>query len=61
MEKEDKIKQREVRAIAKYVRTSPRKAGKICDLVRSKSVKETITILKTGMRASPGQQNRYDA
>ena len=29
---------REVRAIAKYVRTSPRKAGKICDLVRGKSV-----------------------
>lgn len=37
---------KEVRAIAKFVRTSPRKAGKICDLVRGKSVEEAIAILK---------------
>ena len=37
---------KEVRAIAKYVRTSPRKAGKICDLVRGKSVDEAMAILK---------------
>jgi len=29
---------KEVRAIAKFVRTSPRKAGKICDLVRGKAL-----------------------
>ena len=46
MEKEDKMEQREVRAIAKYVRTSPRKAGKICDLVRGKSVEEAVAIWK---------------
>ena len=37
MEKEDKMEQREVRAIAKYVRISPRKAKKIYDLVKNKN------------------------
>ncbi len=36
----------EARAIARYVRTSPRKAGFICNLVRGKSVKEALAILK---------------
>ena len=36
----------EAKAIAKYVRMSPRKAGYICSLVRGKSVNEAIAILK---------------
>ncbi|MBS6063883.1 50S ribosomal protein L22 [Criibacterium bergeronii] len=37
---------KEARAIAKYVRTSPRKAAKICDLVRGKNIEEALAILK---------------
>ncbi|MGL5440296.1 MAG: 50S ribosomal protein L22 [Filifactoraceae bacterium] len=33
-------------AIAKYVRTSPRKAGVVCSVVRGKSVDEALAILK---------------
>lgn len=33
-------------AIAKYVRTSPRKAGVVCSLVRGKNVDEAVAILK---------------
>ena len=36
----------EAKAIAKYVRMSPRKAGYICSLVRGKSVDEAVAILK---------------
>ncbi len=36
----------EAKAIAKYVRTSPRKAGQICSLVRGKNVDEALAILK---------------
>ena len=36
----------EAKAIAKYVRVSPRKAGQICDLVRGKNVDEALAILK---------------
>jgi large subunit ribosomal protein L22 len=36
----------EARATAKYLRVSPRKAGQICELVRGKSVKEALAILK---------------
>ena len=36
----------EARAVAKYVRTSPRKAGFVCSLVRGKSVDEALAILK---------------
>lgn len=37
---------KEVRAVAKFVRTSPRKAAKICDLVRNKKVDEALAILR---------------
>ena len=36
----------EAKAIAKYVRVSPRKAGQICSLVRGKNVYEALAILK---------------
>ena len=36
----------QAKAIAKYVRTSPRKAGYVCSLVRGKNVDEAIAILK---------------
>lgn len=36
----------QVRAVAKYVRTSPRKAGYVCNLVRGKDVQEALDILK---------------
>ena len=36
----------EAKAIAKYVRVSPRKAGQICSLVRGKNVDEALAILK---------------
>ena len=36
----------EAKAIAKYVRVSPRKAGQICSLVRGKDVNEALAILK---------------
>lgn len=36
----------EAKAIAKYVRTSPRKAGFVCSLVRGKNVDEALAILK---------------
>ncbi len=36
----------QAKAIAKYVRTSPRKAGYVCSLVRGKNVDEAIALLK---------------
>ena len=36
----------EAKAIAKYVRVSPRKAGQICSLVRGNNVDEALAILK---------------
>ena len=36
----------EARAIAKYIRVTPRKAGQIADLVRGKNVNEALAILK---------------
>lgn len=36
----------EAKAIAKYVRVSPRKAGQVCGLVRGKNVDEALAILK---------------
>lgn len=36
----------EAKAIAKYVRVSPRKAGQVCSLVRGKNVDEALAILK---------------
>ncbi|MDO4721171.1 MAG: 50S ribosomal protein L22 [Peptostreptococcaceae bacterium] len=36
----------EAKAIAKFVRTSPRKAGVICSLVRGKNIDEALAILK---------------
>ncbi|CBH22313.1 50S ribosomal subunit protein L22 [Acetoanaerobium sticklandii] len=44
----------EAKAIAKYVRTSPRKAGQICSLVRGKNVEEAIAILKYMPQKSAG-------
>lgn len=41
-------------ATAKYVRTSPRKAGAICDLVRGKNVDEALAILKFMPQSSAG-------
>ncbi|KXG74778.1 50S ribosomal protein L22 [Thermotalea metallivorans] len=41
----------EARAIAKYVRISPRKIKPICDLVRGKNANEALTILKFTPRA----------
>ncbi|KXZ38986.1 large subunit ribosomal protein L22 [Alkalithermobacter thermoalcaliphilus JW-YL-7 = DSM 7308] len=42
----------EARAIAKYVRVTPRKAGQIADLVRGKNVNEALAILKYTPRAA---------
>lgn len=39
-------KQMEAKAIVKHVRTSPRKAGYICSLIRGKNVDEALAILK---------------
>lgn len=36
----------EAKAIAKFVKTSPRKAGFVCNLVRGKDVDEALNILK---------------
>jgi len=36
----------EARAIAKYIRISPRKMRFVCDMVRGKDVDEALTILK---------------
>ena len=44
----------EAKAIAKYVRTSPRKAGQICSLVRGKNVDEALAILKFMPQKSAG-------
>lgn len=43
-----------VRAIAKFVRTSPRKAGFVCNLVRGKKVTEALNILKYVPNSSAG-------
>ena len=42
----------EAKAIAKYVRVSPRKAGQICSLVRGKNVDEALAILKFTPRSA---------
>lgn len=44
----------EAKAIAKYVRTSSRKAGQICSLVRGKNVDEALAILKYMPQKSAG-------
>ena len=44
----------EAKAIAKYVRTSPRKAGQICSLVRGKNGDEALAILKYMPQKSAG-------
>ena len=44
----------EAKAIAKYIRTSPRKAGQICSLVRGKNVDEALAILKYMPQKSAG-------
>jgi large subunit ribosomal protein L22 len=36
----------EAKAIAKYIRVSPRKARQVIDLIRGKNVKEALTTLK---------------
>lgn len=36
----------EVRAVAKYIRVSPRKARLVCDAVRGKDVREALAILR---------------
>ncbi|WP_326908386.1 50S ribosomal protein L22 [Sedimentibacter sp. MB31-C6] len=36
----------EARAVAKYIRVSPRKMRFVCDMVRGKNVDEALTILK---------------
>ena len=44
---------KEARAVAKYVRTAPRKLRLVMELVRGKDVKEALTILKfTTQRAA---------
>ena len=42
----------EAKAIAKYVRVSPRKAGQICSLFRGKNVDEALAILKLTPRGA---------
>lgn len=43
----------QAKAVAKYIRISPRKARQVVDLIRGKSVKEAIAILKfTPQRAA---------
>ena len=44
----------EAKASAKYVRTSPRKAGMICSLVRGKNVDEAMAIVKFMPQKSAG-------
>jgi len=36
----------EAKAVAKYIRVSPRKMKFVCNMVRGKSVDEALTILK---------------
>lgn len=44
---------KEAKAVAKYIRTAPRKLRLVIDLVRGKDVKEALTILKfTPQRAA---------
>ncbi len=42
----------EARAIAKFVRIAPRKAGQVADLVRGKNVNEALAILKYTPKAA---------
>jgi len=42
----------EVRAVAKYVRMSPRKVKLVVDLVRGKGVNEALTILRYSTKAA---------
>lgn len=43
----------EAKAVAKYIRISPRKARQVVDLIRGKSVKDALAILKfTPQRAA---------
>ncbi|SHH45643.1 50S ribosomal protein L22 [Tepidibacter thalassicus] len=42
----------EARAIAKFVRISPRKAGQVVDLVRGKNANEALAILKYTPKAA---------
>lgn len=42
----------EARAVARYVRVSPRKARLVVDLIRGKSVEEAATILRFTPRAA---------
>lgn len=44
----------EARAIARYVRISPRKARQVVDLIRGKSVKEAMAILEHTPKAASG-------
>ena len=44
----------EAKAVAKFIRISPRKARQVCDLIRGKNVGEAFAILKfTPKAASP--------
>lgn len=42
----------ETRAIAKYIRISPRKLKPICDIIRGKNAKEAVAILEFTPRKS---------
>ncbi|MDO4772403.1 MAG: 50S ribosomal protein L22 [Bacillota bacterium] len=42
------------KAVAKYLRISPRKLKPVCDLVRGKDAKEAVAILKFTPRKSAG-------
>ncbi|HET8625837.1 MAG TPA: 50S ribosomal protein L22 [Thermomicrobiales bacterium] len=44
----------EVRAVAKYLRVSPRKARLVCDAVRGKDVREALAILQFLPQKSAG-------
>jgi large subunit ribosomal protein L22 len=46
------VEQREVRAVAKWVRSSPRKARLVADQIRGRSVPEARTILAFTQRAA---------
>lgn len=62
----------EVRAVAKYLRVSPRKARLVCDAVRGKDVREALAILqflpnksavsiaKVVKSAAANAENNYD-
>lgn len=62
----------EVRAIAKYIRVSPRKARLVCDAVRGKGVtealailrflpqKSAVTVAKVVKSATANAENNYD-